>query len=113
MGCGKMLSISICTTHAVDKPKAQLQADVKEEKELQVNLIQALDLEMLRPKDWMIAELKEKLLAQKPESFLLLTASQQRRLQEVLNGKLHMKIQLTCTIMCCIIYSYQAMACVC
>ena len=88
--------------HAVDKPKAQLQADPKEEKELQVNLIQAL--EMLRPNDSMIAELKEKLLAQKPESFLSLTAPQQRRLQEILNGEIQMRIQLILYYyMCCMI----------
>ena len=95
IGCAKLSSVCLintCTTHAVDKSKAQLQADPKEEKELQVNLIQAL--EMLRPNDSMIAELKEKLLAQKPESSLTLTAPQQRRLQEILNGKIHMRIQL-------------------
>ena len=102
--------INTCTTHAVDKSKAQLQAYLKEEKELQVNLIQAL--EMLRPNDWMITELKEKLLAQKPESSLSLTAPQRRRLQEILNGKRHVRIQLNCTTMCCI-NSYQAMVCIC
>ena len=70
-----------------DKPKAQ--AYLKEEKELQVNLIQAL--EMLRPKDWLIAELKEKILAQKSESSLLI-APDQRRLQEILNGIKSMQI---------------------
>ena len=101
IGCAKLSSVCIintCTTHAVDKPKVQLQAYLKEEKELQVNLIQAL--EMLRPNDSMNAELKEKLLAQKPESFLSLTAPQQKRLQEILNGKIHMTVQLTCTAIC-------------
>ena len=82
--------INTCTTHAVDKSKAQLQAYLKEEKELQINLVQAL--EMLRPNDWMITELKEKLLAQKPESSLSLTAPQRRQIQEILIGKRHMRI---------------------
>ena len=101
--------INTCTTHAVDKSKAQLQAYL-EEKELQLNLIQAL--EMPRPKDWMITELKEKLLAQKPESSLSLTAPQRRQIQEILIGKCHVRIQLNCTTMCCI-NSYQAIVYVC
>ena len=98
--------------YIVDKLKAryqQLQADLNEERELQVNLIQAI--EMLRPNDWMIAQLKDKLLAQQAGSSLL-TAPHQRRLQEILNGKRHVRIQLSCTTMCCI-NSYQAMVCIC
>lgn len=93
----------------VDRPKASYQLDLNERKGLEANLIQAL--EILRPKDWMIAELKEKLLAQKSESSLLI-APHQRQQKEILNGKFNMKIQLTCTL-CFVIYSYQAMVCVC
>ena len=71
----------------VDKLNQQLQADLYEERELQTNLIQAIEL--LKPNDWMIAQLKDKLLAQQAGSSLFI-APHQRRLQEILSGKLQL-----------------------
>ena len=84
---------AFCILILVSKLQAsyqQLQADLNEEKELQAKLIQAIQFS--RPNDFLIAQLKDKLLAQETES-----SSHQKRL-EILNGSLHCSKLYHCLI---------------
>ena len=64
----------------------QLQAQLDDEKEVQSTLIQVM--QSLRPKEWVIAELEDKLLVQQATGTALLNDSHQRR-SDLINGKLN------------------------
>ena len=63
----------------------QLQAELNDEKRVQKTLIQTM--QSLKPKEWVIAELEDKLLLQQATGTALLSGSYQRR-SDLINGKL-------------------------
>ena len=79
----------------------QLQAEIDDEKEVQSTLIQVM--ESLRPKEWVIAELEDKLLVQQATGTALLNASHQRR-SDLINGKLKCRFDNLAHIYCVFVY---------
>ena len=67
-------------------------------------LIQAM--QSLRPKEWVIAELEDKLLVQQVTGTALLNDSHQRR-SDVINGKLKCRLAIRLTFIYTVFFSCQ------